>query len=1312
MALSPLEIIKRQAQKVVESGRNFLNAPDNSTAGIVRNTITGLPTAGVKGAFNTYKDTTKQVGNITKEIGQGSARGLGTLGTFVGNLPQGKVDSRIQISQDPRTKRAQEFLYGKEYVNREKPISFKSEGQDFLSLFGKGKEGTFSGKYVAPIIGATFPLLDAIPGGRGAKTLLSRFADDAIQSLSKTTDSKTILKQLVDAGADIKTATKVAPDIAKITDVAQIKRVLNSVPVQTIKATDSVVKTLAKTDNVDDVKTQLRKIKVPESQIDNYAEIIAKTTDTKRVGDILNTARFEAPRPRVDNDIQKAKASGQSFDEWVKGKEIEESFDLTPGVTRISNLDETGLYHGAGSTNLKSILRDGELKVSVSKLDDVGEKVVSLTGNKSVANSYGAIFELDTNIPKRQAPNKAVKGDNFPGFEYRSDKNIPLEKVKSITISINKKEGLDTKIMWDYSSKNPEYISARELKNKFEERGIPVYINDGTNFSRSQLKAEWDKINLPDEAKSLQQTADSLPESVLKSDVPKAIVSDELPEGIIKPRRKGAESILDEMTDPNSFPLQKAEINKIFKETNLVEKLPTYKDIGNIRKNFQDVYRIFEKVFDPATYKVIKRKILDPFDASKGKYVDMMNSYADDLQKTIVQKLKIKRGSKESKFLMRYGEGNATYEQVVKELGKNQADNIVEADKWFRKAYDELLDQVNASRIAIYPDNPTKIIPKRKDYYRHFQEMNDGFKELRNIFENTAGIDPKLAGISPFTKPKSKWMSAAQQRLGLLKSTEDAVGGFLDYLPSAGYAIHIDQHIGSFRALAQKIRQTTKSKNTNNFIEFVEKFANSLAGKTNDIDRLITENIPGGRKALEALNFANKRIKKNTLLMNASSSLAQIFNVPQGIASAKKYSANGLVRTFGSIFSPNKPMKQSSFLKERYFKAFNKFDKGIIKNTEKFAGWMMSALDEVGTKFIWNSHYEKAIAEGIKNPVKYADDITRQMVAGRGIGEVPLIQQSKVFQLVAPFQLEVANLWSVLGKMVSNKDAAGLITLFVTSYIMNRVAEKVRGTPVSFDPIQASIEAYSAFKEGDSPGEGFLMAAGRLGGETLSSLPLGQTLASIYPEYGGDFLFFNNVPTREEMFGTNDPTRYGSPLLLDKGFKDPLFRLLPPFGGSQLKKTIEGVKALNQGGSFDRGNNLQFTTPDKLPGVLQTLAFGKFATKEARDFFNKNSEKRRNKASVQPVYDSVQKLKSEGKLDEAKNIVDALSEDEWKIYKQIKSTDTRETTLQTKKDVLPTYRQVQKLKEQGKTDEAKAIVDSLSAEEWKAYKLIRDQLNK
>ena len=180
----------------------------------------------------------------------------------------------------------------------------------------------------------------------------------------------------------------------------------------------------------------------------------------------------------------------------------------------------------------------------------------------------------------------------------------------------------------------------------------------------------------------------------------------------------------------------------------------------------------------------------------------------------------------------------------------------------------------------------------------------------------------------------------------------------------------------------------------------------------------------------------------------------------------------------------------------------------------------METADRAGTNFIWNSVYSKGLAQKILNPIKYADEVTRGLVAGRGVGEVPLLQKSKIFQLVAPFQLEVGNLWSVMRDFTKAKDFGALMTLFVSSWVLNRGMEKARGSGVAFDPMQAFIEAMG---EDLTP----LQRGGRIAGEVLSNMPGGQTAASIYPEYGTT-AFGYQLPTSDKLFGRADPTRFGS----------------------------------------------------------------------------------------------------------------------------------------------------------------------------------------
>lgn len=658
---------------------------------------------------------------------------------------------------------------------------------------------------------------------------------------------------------------------------------------------------------------------------------------------------------------------------------------------------------------------------------------------------------------------------------------------------------------------------------------------------------------------------------------------------------------------PDDFPIQAKEVRSAISKSDIVKNIDNYSDIGNAKAQFRDVYRNTEQIFKK-DFPIIDETILTPFDQSKGAYIDM---FVDEL-KQFKENVPFKVKSQESKFLQRYGEGKTTFQELIEKFGKDKAEQIVQADTWMRNKYDELLSRVNEVEQIIYPNSPYKWTPKRKNYYRGFQEVsNNDFSRLQNILENPIRIDPLLAGISDETLPKSKWASFKQRRFGA-NTAEDAVGGYLNYLKSANYAINIDQHIGKFRELADTLaRGTGINKNLNNYIASVRKFADSLAGKTSDLDRIVTQYVPGGRTTLSVVDWVNNRVKANTILGSASASLAQIYNLPIGVSSAGKInSAKAILKTLGGIFFENKPMAKSTFLKERYFKGFNKFDKGILNNSKKFAQWFLTVGDEISTKLIWNAQYEKGVSEGISNIIKYADDATRKIVGGRGIGEKPLIQNSKVFQVIAPFQLEVTNLWWAMEDMAkSNKGVMSkfnqFATLLVALYLTNNLSEYLTGNRTVLDPIKAVADGIDTLQN-EPDLSGATKAGGRLFGEVLSNIPLGQNIASVYPEFGTTIAGVK-VPTRKELFGRNDPTRFGGGLMSTKALSDPLFKILPPFGGGQLKKTIEGVSTYNKGMSTTPEGRFKYGVEKTPSNLFRGAAFGQYSFPEAKKYYNKKS---------------------------------------------------------------------------------------------------------
>lgn len=114
-----------------------------------------------------------------------------------------------------------------------------------------------------------------------------------------------------------------------------------------------------------------------------------------------------------------------------------------------------------------------------------------------------------------------------------------------------------------------------------------------------------------------------------------------------------------------------------------------------------------------------------------------------------------------------------------------------------------------------------KRLTPRADYYRHAQEIKQGFGQLAQILSTRSDIDTGLVGVSDFTKPKSKWAGFMQQRTGSMNYSEDSVAAMVDYIKGAEYKINIDPVIADNRSVVKGlVEQTKNTRNANKFIEY------------------------------------------------------------------------------------------------------------------------------------------------------------------------------------------------------------------------------------------------------------------------------------------------------------------------------------------------------------------------------------------------------------------------------------------------------------------------------------------------------------
>ncbi len=109
------------------------------------------------------------------------------------------------------------------------------------------------------------------------------------------------------------------------------------------------------------------------------------------------------------------------------------------------------------------------------------------------------------------------------------------------------------------------------------------------------------------------------------------------------------------------------------------------------------------------------------------------------------------------------------------------------------------------------------------------------------------------------------------------------------------------------------------------------------------------------------------------------------------------------------------------------------------------------------------------------------------------------------------------------------------------------------------------------------------------------------------------------------------------------------------------------------------------------------------AAKEKTAQVNKSKEKFR------PTYDEIRELVNEGKTDEAQQRIESLTDVEYELYKSLRTADKRKETSKKEAEIYPIVERVDKLLNQGKDEEAMELINSLTDEQYETYKAVREK---
>ena len=443
------------------------------------------------------------------------------------------------------------------------------------------------------------------------------------------------------------------------------------------------------------------------------------------------------------------------------------------------------------------------------------------------------------------------------------------------------------------------------------------------------------------------------------------------------------------------------------------------------------------------------------------------------------------------------------------------------------------------------------------------------------------------------------------------------------------------------------------NKTLQNYVTYLRRYTDLLAGKKHALDRPFETDITG-RGAYSRMDVLNQRIAANMVGGNIGSALTNVIPFTQGFAPiSMKNRAKGLQEGIAAVFSknPDALTKKSAFLTTRT--NTDKLYKTAADKFSDFAGGLMDIMDTFSTQSIWRGRYYDNINKGMaeKEAIREADDYARRLFGGRSKGAVPPILQAKnpITKALTMFQLEVNNQIDFLTKDIP-KEAKGSVVkglrmygeILAASYFFNDVYEKMTGRRSALDPVGIALDSVADFSGTEVrnsidiiadllQGEGLKLTEGKEPKSTSDAiLNLGENIGANVPFIGGWLFEGGRIPQSSalpnpwEMLKsalrekTGDAEEgYASETFKDE-FLKPLAYLALPSGGGQIKKTLQGLETMNEGGSYktgSEGEKLQFAVDTKDPASwVKAALFGKWALPEGQAYINKEvnglSEKR------------------------------------------------------------------------------------------------------
>lgn len=722
----------------------------------------------------------------------------------------------------------------------------------------------------------------------------------------------------------------------------------------------------------------------------------------------------------------------------------------------------------------------------------------------------------------------------------------------------------------------------KQLKSIAESGVIPggegaVSVFPTTKTLQKQINAR-DRLAAKTQEKIAQKEYDEWQEVLLDQEgvkTTKAVIDDIIQ--LVKTSTAKAEHARFETSAKTGETLVNKANNAL--ERDILDRAATWKDKMRLSYTRERFDRNIEDIAGKDASAIIKRYFA-PVQQAEANRTRWLNKERDE-----IKSLDIKGGSGESKALQQFGERKMTLDQLKQQLPKTW-NKVVTAEKMLRGKYDQYLTDIN----KVLAKNGYDPIPKREDYFLHFTEINNVLENFGiPVRDNTLPTD--LAGLTADFKPGKNFFTSALPRLGD-KTDFDAIQGIDRYLEGASKQIFHTDNIQNLRLFEKGLRNRfAGTTHLSNFTADLGEYINNLAGKKPMMDRGVEAFV--GRNVYGAADRLQKQVGSNMVGANIASALTNFIPLTQSIATTSKPAVvKGLLGAAMSPFKNDGFVQRSDFLTSRF--GSDRLYMNAWDNVATKSFWIMKTVDRFVSESITRGKYHEGLSKGL-NPqeaLRAADNYASRVMGDRSLGSMPNLFNSRTAGFLTQFQLEVNNQVSFLLKDIprmnnGNKKAIasslGQVALY--SYLYNNMYESLVGRRPAVDPVGIAQQAYGDYTNPDMKKE---QATKNLVVNVGNQLPFTSILT------GGRIPVGSVIPNpMAALTGESSWT---------KELTKPL-TILPPAGGSQIKKSVEGIGAFIKGTSTTPAGKERYEIPQTAGNAVKTGLFGQYSTPEARQYF-------------------------------------------------------------------------------------------------------------